>query len=108
MTIPYKEQRLPIEKVFRDPVHNYIHVQHQVILDLINSAEVQRLRRIKQLGTFLLRFGAEHSRFSHSLGFTKLRRICEIFQRNYSVKRLGENGWNDDERLITLCAAFIT
>ena len=51
MTIPYKEQRLPIEKVFRDPVHNYIHVQHQVILDLINSAEVQRLRRIKQLGT---------------------------------------------------------
>lgn len=39
MTIPYKEQRLPIEKVFRDPVHNYIHVQHQVILDLINSAD---------------------------------------------------------------------
>ena len=56
MTIPYKEQRLPIEKVFRDPVHNYIHVQHQVILDLINSAEVQRLRRIKQLGTSSLRF----------------------------------------------------
>ena len=80
MTIPYKEQRLPIEKVFRDPVHNYIHVQHQVILDLINSAEVQRLRRIKQLGT---------SSF------------------NYSVERLGENGWNDDERLITLCAALL-
>jgi len=33
MSIPYKEQRLPMEKVFRDPVHNYIHVQHQVILD---------------------------------------------------------------------------
>ena len=31
MTIPYKYQLLPIEKVFRDPVHNYIHVQHQVI-----------------------------------------------------------------------------
>lgn len=35
------------------------------------------------------------------------RRICEIFQRNYSVERLGENGWNDDERLITLCAALL-
>ena len=103
MTIPYKEQRLPIEKVFRDPVHNYIHVQHQVILDLINSAEVQRLRRIKQLGTSSFTFhGAEHSRFSHSLGVYEItRRICEIFQRNYSVERLGENGWNDDERLIT-------
>ncbi|WP_270786602.1 HD domain-containing protein [Enterococcus faecalis] len=109
MTIPYKEQRLPIEKVFRDPVHNYIHVQHQVILDLINSAEVQRLRRIKQLGTSSFTFhGAEHSRFSHSLGVYEItRRICEIFQRNYSVERLGENGWNDDERLITLCAALL-
>lgn len=73
MTIPYKEQRLPIEKVFRDPVHNYIHVQHQVILDLINSAEVQRLRRIKQLGTSSFTFhGAEHSRFPILWVFTKL------------------------------------
>ena len=40
-----------------------------MILDLINSAEVQRLRRIKQLGTSSFTFhGAEHSRFSHSLG----------------------------------------
>ena len=79
-----------------------------MILDLINSAEVQRLRRIKQLGTSSFTFhGAEHSRFSHSLGVYEItRRICEIFQRNYSVERLGENGWNDDERLITLCALY--
>ncbi len=64
MTYSYKNQYLPIEKVFRDPVHSYIHVQHQVILDLINSGEFQRLRRIKQLGTSSLTFhGAEHSRF---------------------------------------------
>lgn len=36
------------EKVFRDPVHDYIHVQHPIILELINSRELQRLRRIKQ------------------------------------------------------------
>lgn len=109
MTTPYKEQLLPIEKVFRDPVHNYIHVQHQVILDLINSAEVQRLRRIKQLGTSSFTFhGAEHSRFSHSLGVYEItRRICDIFQRNYPVTQLGENGWDDSERLIALCAALL-
>ena len=25
------------EKVFRDPVHNYIHVNNQVVYDLINT-----------------------------------------------------------------------
>ena len=57
---------LPKEKVLRDPIHNYIYIQHQVILDLINTREFQRLRRIKQLGTSNLTFhGAEHSRLTH-------------------------------------------
>lgn len=105
----YKKRLLPIEKVFRDPVHNYIHVQHQLILDLINSAEFQRLRRIKQLGTTSFTFhGAEHSRFSHSLGVYEItRQICDIFKRNYSTEQLGNDGWNDEERLVTLCAALL-
>ncbi len=92
MSLPYKYQTLAIEKVFRDPVHNYVHVQHQVILDLINSKEVQRLRRIKQLGTASFTFhGAEHSRFSHSLGVYEIsRRICDIFQRNYPIEKSGQ------------------
>jgi HD superfamily phosphohydrolase len=66
MAIPYKFRKLPIEKVFRDPVHQYVHVQHQVIWDLINAKEFQRLRRIKQLGTSSFTFhGAEHSRVYH-------------------------------------------
>ncbi|MFX3764242.1 phosphohydrolase, partial [Streptococcus suis] len=40
-----------IEKVFRDPFHNYVHVDHELIYKLINTNEFQRLRRIKQLGT---------------------------------------------------------
>ncbi|AYW46958.1 hypothetical protein C7K38_00375 [Tetragenococcus osmophilus] len=109
MSLPYKYQTLPIEKVFRDPVHNYIHVNHQVILDLINSKEVQRLRRIKQLGTSSFTFhGAEHSRFSHSLGVYEItRRICNIFQQNYSSEKLGEEGWDDSQRLVALCAALL-
>lgn len=102
-------QALPMEKVFRDPVHNYIHVQHQVILDLINSREVQRLRRIKQLGTSSFTFhGAEHSRFAHSLGVYEItRQICDIFKRNYSIEKIGPDGWDDSQRLVTLCAALL-
>lgn len=97
------------EKVFRDPVHGYIHVQHQTILDLINTKEFQRLRRIKQLGTSSSTFhGAEHSRFSHSLGVYEIaRRICDKFKRTYPTQRQGDGLWNDDERLVTLCAALL-
>ena len=98
-----KEDRLDSEIVFRDPVHDYIHVRHQIILDLIDAKEFQRLRRIKQLGTALYTFhGAEHSRFSHSLGVYELaRKICDQFVRNYPDE------WDDSERLVTLCAALL-
>src|SRR5699024_8769661 len=100
---------LPREKVFRDPIHNYIHVQHQVILDLINTKEFQRLRRIKQLGTSSFTFqGAEHSRFTHCMGVYEItRQICDNFQRNYPSKTPGDGLWNDNERLVALCAALL-
>ena len=41
----------------------------EVILDLVQTPEVQRLRRIRQLGVGHLVFpGAEHTRFNHALG----------------------------------------
>ena len=109
METPYKFQALPIEKVFKDPVHNDIQVEHQVILDLINAKEFQRLRRIKQLGTSSFTFhGGEHSRFSHSLGVYEItRQICDIFERNFSIEKDKIHGWNDDERLVALCAALL-
>ncbi len=42
--------KLHNEKVLRDPIHKFIHIQDRVILDLINTTEFQRLRRIQQLG----------------------------------------------------------
>ena len=103
------DMKLPIEKVFRDPIHQYIHVEHQIILELINSKEFQRLRRIKQLGTTSFTFhAAEHSRFGHSLGVYEItRRICDFFERNFSIKEDPENGWDDEERLVALCAALL-
>ncbi|WP_179394234.1 HD domain-containing protein [Lacticaseibacillus absianus] len=105
MTIQY----LPREKVFRDPVHNYIHVHHQVILDLIDTPEFQRLRRIKQLGVADEVFqGAEHTRFTHSLGVYEItRQICDNFAVNYPTQTAGDGLWDDSERLVALCAALL-
>lgn len=102
-------QLLPMEKVLRDPIHNYIYIQHRVILDLINTREFQRLRRIKQLGTTCYTFhGAEHTRFAHSVGVYEIaRKICELFQRNYATQKQADGLWNDHERLVTLCAALL-
>lgn len=97
----YKDEQLYEEKVFKDPVHRYVHVKDRVIWDLIGTAEFQRLRRIKQLGTSYVTFhGAEHSRFHHSLGVYEIvRRILFNFE--------GRPDWNKDERLLSLCAALL-
>jgi HD superfamily phosphohydrolase len=56
-------------KVFSDPVHGFVSVPHGLLLALVEQPEVQRLRRIRQLGVGHLVFpGAEHSRFGHALG----------------------------------------
>ncbi len=56
-------------KIFADPVHGFISVPRNVLLELIHTPEVQRLRRIRQLGVGNLIYpGAEHTRFAHALG----------------------------------------
>lgn len=105
----YQDQVLDREKVFRDPVHNYIHIRDRIILQLIDTKEFQRLRRIKQLGASQYTFhGAEHSRFNHSLGVYEItRRIINNFVRNYPTKEEGDGLWDDSERLVALCAALL-
>lgn len=75
--------------LLRDPVHGLIAFEGdhgRLILELLDTREVQRLRRIRQLGLASLVFpGAEHSRFSHALGATFvmqrwLKRIKEVEQ----------------------------
>ncbi|MCG7339334.1 HD domain-containing protein [Staphylococcus sp. ACRSN] len=98
----YATQKLPEEKVFKDPIHRYIHVKDQVIWDLIKTKEFQRLRRIKQVGTLYLSFHtAEHSRFGHSLG------VYEIVRRIIDDSFNGREAWNNDDRPLALCAALL-
>lgn len=60
---------IPMEKAFLDPVHGFILVDDEWLLQLIDTAEFQRLRRVRQLGaSFGTYHGAEHTRFGHSLG----------------------------------------
>lgn len=82
------------EKVLRDPIHGYIHVDYQVVWDCINSRWFQRLRRIRQLGgAFMVYHTADHTRFGHSLGVYEIVRrmvtevpdICEAFDERQKI-----------------------
>jgi uncharacterized protein len=58
--------------ILRDPVHGLIAFdspEEQTVVRLLGTAEVQRLRRVRQLGVASLAFpGAEHTRFAHAVG----------------------------------------
>lgn len=71
-------------KIIRDPVHDVISFRldrptDALLFALINAPEFQRLRRIRQLGLANLAYpGADHSRYSHSLGVMQTaRRMLE-------------------------------
>lgn len=81
------------ERIYRDPVHNIIRLQTdsdegELMMRLIDAAEFQRLRRIKQLGLGLYTYqGAEHSRFTHSLGALHLMtRVLDRLGETYAIK----------------------
>jgi uncharacterized protein len=58
--------------ILRDPVHGLVTFEAEeeaVIVRLMAAREVQRLRRIRQLGLASFAFpGAEHTRFAHAIG----------------------------------------
>ena len=80
------------ERIYRDPVHNIIRLrtdsdEGELMMRLIDAPEFQRLRRIKQLGLGLYTYqGAEHSRFTHSLGaFHLMTRVLDRLSENHRI-----------------------
>lgn len=95
-----------MERLYRDPVHNIISLSEslaadRLIIDLIDTPEFQRLRNIKQLGLALYTYqGAEHSRFTHSLG------VMHLMTR--VLDRLGRDRTIDEEhRLVGRVAGML-
>lgn len=89
-------------KIFSDPVHGFISVPKNVILSLIQTPEVQRLRRIRQLGIGYLVFpGAEHTRFGHALGAMALMQdaLASLVEKGTPV--------SPDEYTAALAAALL-
>jgi|LNFM01.2.fsa_nt_gb HD superfamily phosphohydrolase len=60
--------------ILRDPVHGLVAFERpaeKLVVRLLDTREVQRLRRVRMLGVTSLAFpGAEHSRFAHAVGAT--------------------------------------
>ena len=93
-------------KVIRDPVHDVIALRpgdrvEGLLFRLVNAREVQRLRRVRQLGMASLAYpGADHSRYSHSLGVMQTaRRVLDRLARETAV--------TEDDRLVVLTAALL-
>ena len=85
------------EKLIRDPVHDVIAFRMErpadaLLFRLLNAAEFQRLRRVHQLGLASLAYpGADHSRYSHSLGVMETaRKILNQLRRSFPIDEEGE------------------
>ncbi|HSZ54346.1 MAG TPA: HD domain-containing protein [Tepidisphaeraceae bacterium] len=94
------------EKIIRDPVHDVIALRLErpveaLLFRLINAAEFQRLRRVRQLGFAGLAYpGADHSRYSHSLGVMETgRKMIEQLRRSFAI--------DEQEETICLCACLL-
>jgi HD superfamily phosphohydrolase len=75
--------------ILRDPVHGLVSFEadeYSIIPRLLDTREVQRLRRIRQLGLTSFAYpGADHTRFAHAIGaayvMTRfIRRLQEIHE----------------------------
>lgn len=89
-------------KVLRDPIHEYIHIEDQLIWDLLGCGEVQRLKRIHQLGTtYQVYHTAEHSRFAHSLG------VYEIIRRMVQEISGIDEILTDEDKIAVMAAGLL-
>jgi hypothetical protein len=97
-------------KYLRDPIHGSIGFdkeREKLIVDLINTREFQRLRRIRQLGALYLTFhGAEHTRFTHSVGVAFMAK--RIFDALLAAGQIPERPRQAEQaRLVVIAAALL-
>jgi len=82
-----KEALIP-SKTITDPVHGDIYI-NEIERMIVDSAPIQRLRRVRQLGsTHLVYPGATHTRFSHTLGALRVAQdlLDAVLEQRYAPK----------------------
>jgi HD superfamily phosphohydrolase len=76
--------------ILRDPVHGLVSFEAPescLVPRLLDAREVQRLRRIRQLGLTSLAFpGAEHTRFAHAIGAAHVMTL--LLERLRSIEHM--------------------
>lgn len=78
---------MSIKKIFNDPVHGFITISNPLILQVLDHAYFQRLRRIAQLGlTNYVYPGAIHTRFHHALGAYHLMKQALLSLREKGIE----------------------
>jgi HD superfamily phosphohydrolase len=94
--------------ILRDPVHGDIELSRDE-LRLVDTAEFQRLRGIKQLGSAWFVYpGATHSRFEHSIGTLHVcEQLLAACNKNAARDPAGCHHVTDDERRILRTAALL-
>lgn len=89
-------------KIINDPVFGFLSIPNDLIYDVLQHPYVQRLNRIRQLGlSFLVYPGAQHSRFSHSIG------AMHLMSEAISSLRLKGVEITDDEATAAMIAILL-
>lgn len=93
-------------KQFKDPLYGYIEIEADLI-PIVNSAEFQRLRNIRQTSYASLYPSALHNRFVHSLGVFHLGKKAVNCLRANIGNRYGEDfdtkyNWKEIEKTFIL------
>ena len=80
------------KKLIKDPLYGYIEIEDKYI-SIIDTAEFQRLRNIRQTGYASLYPSALHNRFVHSMGVFHLgKKLLQISEKMLKRIFLQKNG----------------
>ena len=97
--------------ILRDPVHGLISFTGRVegiVERLLDTRELQRLRRVRALGHASLAFpGAEHSRFAHAVGSAHVMKRYLDRVRALEAEIPAADRIDDDTARIALAAALL-
>jgi uncharacterized protein len=97
--------------ILRDPVHGLVafeSAEESIVEHLMDTPEVQRLRRVRQLGVTSLAFpGAEHSRFAHAIGAAFVMKLLLARLRTIDAVLPAQQRVTEERGREALAAAFL-